>query len=143
LEECVSHGSAQKPTKAMAAAKMQAPAIDVAAVLEAELQRLQGNLGTGELLTVVWLPNQSATLSGEVKGNEILIYEEESEKALETMRHEFVDFIVSKAAKPYARVAMLYRTMINALIGSLTEDAYAEKEAAIEALLKIIKEKRV
>jgi hypothetical protein len=143
LDECVSHESASKPKKANTATRVQKTKLDLDAALKAELQGLQEISGAGELLTVVWLPNQNATLSGEVKGNEILIYEGESEKALDTIRHEFVDFVVSKAAKPFARVAMLYRTMINALIGSITEEAYAEKEAAVEALLKIIKEKRV
>ena len=37
---------------------------------------------------------------GEVKGICILIYEVDEEKALETLKHEFLDYVISKTMEP-------------------------------------------
>ena len=42
---------------------------------------------------VVWMPDKTASLSGEVRGNTIYIYEVEEEKAIQALKHEVVDHL--------------------------------------------------
>jgi hypothetical protein len=100
-------------------------------VLEEELERLKCLLRMGYELKVVWLPNNNSSLSGEVKGETIFIYEEEPEKAVETLRHEFLDYAISQVIEPYRKIA-------NQLIMLLNEEAYRRKEELIEKLVKMI-----
>jgi len=53
------------------------------------------------------------------------------------LHHEFIDYAVSMAVKPYEKVTAFYATMINSLIVKLSEEAYKEKEKAIEALARL------
>jgi hypothetical protein len=99
--------------------------------LEEELEKLKQLLNMGFELKVVWLPNNSSELSGEVKGETIFIYEEEFEEALETLKHEFLDYAISKVIEPYRRIA-------NQLIMLLNEEAYKKKEELIEKLSKLV-----
>jgi hypothetical protein len=85
----------------------------------------------GYELKVVWLPNDDSNLSGEVKGETIYVYEEEYDKALETLRHEFLDYAISQVIEPYRQVT-------NKLIALINEEAYKKKEELIEKLVKII-----
>ena len=80
-------------------------------------------------LKVVWLPDNNANLSGEVKGETVLIYEEDIDKALETLRHEFLDYVISQVIEPHRQVA-------NSLI--LNKIAYEKKEKLIGKLVKLI-----
>jgi hypothetical protein len=96
-----------------------------------ELGRLQQKLDLGYELSVVWLPDSHSKLSGEVKGDQIRIYEEDEEKALETLKHEFLDYAISKVMEPYERIA-------NKLIGLVNEEAYARKERLVEVLKKLV-----
>jgi len=100
-------------------------------VLEEELERLKRLLKMGYELKVVWLPNSSSSLSGEVKGETIYVYEEDLDKALETLRHEFLDYAISRIIEPYKQVA-------NSLILILNKNAYEKKERLIEALCKFL-----
>jgi hypothetical protein len=93
-------------------------------VLEEELERLKRLLKIGYELKVVWLPNNDSNLSGEVKGETIFIYEEEYDKALETLRHEFLDYAISQVIEPYRQIA-------NKLIMLINEEAYKRKEKLI------------
>ena len=86
-------------------------------LLEEELARLKVRVALVGHLRVVWMPNANNALSGEVKGNAIFIYERDEEKALETLRHEIVDYCVSQAVDPY-------REVTNRLIKMINEDAY-------------------
>jgi hypothetical protein len=99
--------------------------------LEEELERLKRLLKMSYELKVVWLPNGNPNLSGEVKGETIYVYEEELEKALETLRHEFLDYAISQVIEPYRKIA-------NQLIMLLNEEVYRRKEELIEKLVKII-----
>ena len=96
-----------------------------------ELGRLQQKLGLGYELSVVWLPDSHNKLSGEVKGNKIRIYEEDEEKALQALKHEFLDYIISRTIEPYERIA-------NKLIQLTNEEAYLRKEKLTEALVKLV-----
>ncbi|MEM1570330.1 MAG: hypothetical protein QXL27_09115 [Candidatus Bathyarchaeia archaeon] len=82
-------------------------------------------------LKVVWIPNGDSKLSGEVKGETIYIYEEDFEKALETLKHEFIDYAISKVIEPY-------RDVTNKLLMLINEGAYGRKERVIESLSKLL-----
>ena len=99
--------------------------------LEEELAKLQGKLGLGLDLRVVWVPNVEENLSGEVKNGNIFIYESDEGKALKTLGHELIDFCVSQAIEPYKEVS-------NRLIRMINEDAYKRKENIVEALSRLI-----
>lgn len=101
-------------------------------ILEAELERLKRLTGLGLGLEVVWAPGADKALLGEVKGKDIYIYEECMERALETLRHEFLDYCISRAIEPYKEVT-------NRLISMINRDAYRRKEEIVEALTKLLK----
>jgi hypothetical protein len=99
--------------------------------LEEELERIQRKLKLGLDLKVVWTPNPDSSLSGEIKSGKILIYDESEGKALETLRHEILDFCISEAIEPYRQVT-------NRLIKMMNEDAYKRKEKIVEALTRLV-----
>ena len=96
-----------------------------------ELGRLQQKLGLGYELSVAWLPDSHNKLSGEVKGDQICVYEEDGEKALQALKHEFLDYIISRTIEPYERIA-------NKLIGLINDEAYCRKEKLIDVLAALI-----
>jgi hypothetical protein len=95
------------------------------------LERLKRKLGMGYELTVKWLPERRIEVCGEVNGGCIYIYEVNEEKALETLKHEFLDYLVSKSAEPYEKVANLLIKMVN-------DEAYTRKEKLVEVLTKLV-----
>lgn len=100
--------------------------------LDRELRRLKALLpGLPQALKVSWIPNMEKALCGEVKGQEIFIYEPGEGEALKTLRHEAVDILVSEALAPY-------RALTNALIKTLNEEAYRRKEKAVSSLTSIL-----
>jgi hypothetical protein len=99
--------------------------------LEAELERLKKLLLLGHNLTVAWKPSINGTLSGEVKNDTIYIYDHDEERAIETLRHEFLDYCLSQAIEPYRKIT-------NMLIRKLNEDAYGKKEKLVETLTKLL-----
>ncbi|MEM1507923.1 MAG: hypothetical protein QXN40_04075 [Candidatus Bathyarchaeia archaeon] len=111
--------------------KVSAKPFNLQKKLEDELERLKRLLKMGYELKVVWLPDDNLSLSGEVKGETILIYEEDFDRALETLRHEFLDYEISKIIEPYKEVT-------NKLISLINEDAYRRKERVIESLSKLL-----
>jgi hypothetical protein len=98
--------------------------------LEDELNRLKRKANYGYELKVVWLPNYSSKLSGEVKNGTIHIYEPKEDEAIKTLRHEFIDYMIGQAIE-------LYKIIVNKLIQLLNETAYEKKENVVEALLKL------
>lgn len=107
------------------------PKDDFQKKLENKLRRLEKKIGFGFGLKVQWLPNASETLSGEVKGTTIYIYEEGEMEAMKTLKHEFIDYAISQTIAPYKEVT-------NKLIAQINEDAYRRKERLVEALNKIL-----
>lgn len=99
--------------------------------LEEELEWLKRTLRLGDELKVLWTPNSNSRLSGEIKGDFIYIYDEDEELALETLKHEFIDFALSKVVEPYKEVT-------NKLISFINEQAYYKKEKLVEALSALI-----
>ncbi len=79
-----------------------------------------------------WLPNADGKKSGEVISRTIYIYEEDEAKALDTLRHEFFDYILTNEL-----IAPSQR-LINKLIALFEEVLYERKERLIEKLLNVI-----
>jgi len=101
-------------------------------ILEKELERLKHKLQVGYELKVIWIPDNGSKLAGEVRGDAIFVYDATEGEALETLRHEFLDYAVSKVIEPY-------REVTNKLILLINEDAYKEKEKLVEALSQLLK----
>jgi len=100
--------------------------------LEEELERLKKMLNLNPNLKVAWTPDSTKELSGEVKDNTIYIYEVEEEKAIQALRHEVVDHLItSRIVKPLV-------DLINLLIKAREAEIYEEKEKIVETLSKII-----
>jgi len=99
--------------------------------LKEELEQLDRILGLGLNLKVMWIPCVEKNLLGEVKGGNILIYEEDEDEALNVLRHEVVDYCISQAIEPYKEVLNMFIKMKN-------EDAYRRKEKIVEALTRLL-----
>ncbi len=102
---------------------------DIADFLRRELTQLKQIFGQGYELEVIWAPNENSDLSGEVKGTRLYIYEPDREKALQTLVHEFIDYLVSETIRPYKDVT-------NKLIELLNEYIYQRKERIVEAITR-------
>jgi len=100
--------------------------------LEAELDRLKRLSGMGFELRVVWKPCADGALSGEVRNSTIYVYDSGEKKAVETLRHEYLDYCLSQAIEPYKQIT-------NMLIRKINEDAYRRKEEIVEALAKLLR----
>ena len=81
----------------------------------------------GQELKLQWMPNNGSK-SGEVTGTIILIYEADLTKALDTLRHEFIEYLLTQdLVAPYKR-------LINKLISLFEEEMYDRKEKLVERL---------
>lgn len=98
-----------------------------------ELEKLKRILKMGYELKVLWVPMGNTKLSGEVKGHCIYVYDEDPEFAVETVKHEFIDYAISKTIEPYKEVT-------NRLIALINDDAYKRKEKLVESLCQLMKE---
>jgi len=99
--------------------------------LEGELERLKRILELGYELRVRWIPNNNSKISEEVKGQTIFVYDEEEELAVETLKHEFIDYATSKVIEPYKEAT-------NKLITLINEEAYRRKERLVGIISKLI-----
>lgn len=104
-------------------------------ILEEELERLKARAAIKTEFKVFWSPKADSKKEGEVVGNTIFIYSLDVDEALQTLRHEFVDIIVSSAIQPYLK-------LVNVLLSAISEDAYKKKEEAVEMLLKLLVDDR-
>ena len=86
----------------------------------------------GYELEAGWIPNPYSKHAGEVKDVKLIVYEENLEEALATLRHKFIDYVLSRLISPYRDVA-------NTFIKTSTNRAYKEKEKVTEAILKALK----
>jgi len=100
--------------------------------LEEELERFKRILKFGYELKVRWVPNNNSKLSEEVRGDYIYIYDQDREVAVETLKHEFIDYAISKVIEPYKEVT-------NRLISFINEDAYRRKENLVNMLAQLIR----
>ena len=98
-----------------------------------EFGRVKELLGIAGLTGVVWKPGHSRSLSGEVRNAKVFIYEADEDKALETLRHEMIDYqITSKLIQPLIDV-------INSLMKLRETDIYKQKEKIVEQLSKLLR----
>jgi len=93
------------------------------------LDELKEKLAIEEELELVWLPSVRGPLSGEIKDKRIYIYEAEEAKAIQTLVHELVDYLVT------TRVVRPLVKLINLLVKSTEADVYQAKEEVIEKLV--------
>ena len=68
---------------------------------------------------------------GRLKTTSFYIYEPDENKAIETLRHEYIDFPVNQAIEPY-------KTVANTFIKLLNETTYKKKEEVVNALLRVL-----
>jgi len=98
-----------------------------------EFEKVKRLLEITGLTGVVWKPDRSVSLSGEVRNGKVYIYDVEEDKALQTLRHEMVDYqITSKLILPLIDI-------INSLIKLRETDIYKEKEKIVEQLSKLLR----
>ena len=102
--------------------------------LEDYLKDLVGKSGLGQELLVVWNPNSSSKYEGEIKDSVILIYSTTLAEARKTLKHEFLEYIITKATAPYKDIINLQRTALNSIMRQKEEQAYKDKEKAVTAL---------
>ena len=103
---------------------------DVLRRLQTELARLKNKLQMGQELELEWIPNDGPK-SGEVTGSTIRIYEADPTKALDTLRHEFIEYLLTRdLVAPYKR-------LINKLISLFEEEMYDRKEKLVERLQEL------
>jgi hypothetical protein len=107
--------------------------------LERELKRLSFLMGRGNHLTVRWCPKSDSELEGEVLGDTIFVYSPEKQRAIRTLQHEFIDWLVVEAIKPYEEMVNLHRTLLNGLFRHLQETAYSKKEGVVESLCNLLR----
>ena len=103
--------------------------------LDAELSRLKQITNMGHELKIHWQPDtilnkEGMVLRGKVVGNVILIFDKELEQAKETVRHEFIEYLIDKAVEPY-------RNLLNNFMLHFQNEAYEKREECVKALLTI------
>jgi hypothetical protein len=105
---------------------------DTLRLLKHELARLKSRFRMGHELRLQWIPNNGPK-SGEVIGTTIRIYETNQARALDTLRHEFVEYLLTRdLVAPYKR-------LINKLISLFEEEMYDRKEKLVERLQELTK----
>ena len=100
-------------------------------LLEKELEVLKRKLSLSDKLRVMWMPDQTNNLSGEIKGLTVFIYEPTRKQASLTLVHELVDYCVSQAIEPYKEV-------VNILIKFINREAYKKKEKIVETISMLL-----
>lgn len=100
--------------------------------LDLELAKLQQISKTKKHFKVEWIPQEQSPIEGKVDGDTITIYSENMEDALDTLRHEFIDYLVSQVIKPHVEI-------INVLLFVLSQDGYDKKEDIVEKLVQLYK----
>lgn len=103
---------------------------------QTQMQDCVNSLGLS--LKVIWKPNDSKSVHGEIKGNLIFIYCSNEQEAWNTLIHEIIEYKLQNVTRPY-------RLLINSLIETIEKSVYAEKEQFINFLPKVtetIREKR-
>jgi hypothetical protein len=82
-------------------------------------------------LLVLWKPDESKSVHGEIKGNVIFLYDSEKDEVWSTFTHEVTEYKLQAVTRPY-------RILVNNLIEAFEKSIYAEKEQFIEFLPKMI-----
>lgn len=105
---------------------------EVESTLREELEKLKRESGFGYELRVKWVPNPNSDRHGEVKGDVIHIYDEHEERALLTLKHEFIDYHINKeVVEPLIKYINMQKCLIEDLI-------YSRKERLVKRILKLL-----
>lgn len=100
--------------------------------LEGELERLKRESGLGHELRVRWVPNPDSDRHGEVKGDVIYVYDGREERALLTLKHEFIDYHISKeVVEPLIKYINMQKCLVEDLI-------YSRKERLVKRILRLL-----
>ena len=100
--------------------------------LEEELARLKRTVPFEETLTVCWTPQKHSKVSGEVVGNTIYIYDEDPQEAKNTLKHEYLDCLLTrKMIEPLIAI-------VNTLIKLKEMEIYKAKEQIVSILSKLV-----
>jgi len=68
----------------------------VSVKLKRELARLRAKLGLGGHLEVIWIPdNTKRSVHGEIVETMIQVYDEDEEEAIRTLKHEFIEYVLT------------------------------------------------
>ena len=110
----------------------------VQSLLVNELKKLTHLLDLGYELKVRWVPGGSSDREGEVVKDTIIVYSEEPEKAIDTLWHEVLDYLLCSAIKPYEKLVNRQRIIINSLLAEAQEEAYQKKEEVVEKLKHLL-----
>lgn len=108
--------------------------------LVAELDRLKDMYNTGHNLGIHYLPaadrrnKRGNRLLGEVQGSTILLYEEDEQKALRTLMHEFVEYMIKQSAAGYLLVINKQKEIIERLLYERDEELVERIARAMPAV---------
>ena len=104
--------------------------------LNIELRNLKEKINQGhELERVIWLPGKKILnpegkfLEGEVKGHVVYIYSEND--PVLTLKHEFVDYLLSQDKKPLM-------DLVAKLLGHIVYGQYQNSEKLADALARLL-----
>ncbi|MEM3551805.1 MAG: hypothetical protein QXV01_12035 [Candidatus Bathyarchaeia archaeon] len=97
-----------------------------------ELRRLMYLLGIEENLQVCWIPKLNRDVDGEVRDGIVYIYAEDEKQAIEVLRHELVDYLLT------ARLVKPLVDLINILIKYREGEIYREKESLVKAFCRFL-----
>lgn len=101
--------------------------------LNQELEKLKQRYGISQNLTVRYLPGKyrigqkGTTISGEVLGDTILVYDIDPDEAMNTLHHEFIEYLIRPIIIEYVKV-------INQLNGIISQQLYEKREEVIDKL---------
>jgi len=96
--------------------------------LEEDLRRLQRLVPLEESLQVCLKPTCKTEVLGEVRGSTIFIYSNNPSEASQTLKHEYIDYLLSrKLIDPLV-------SMINALTKIREDEIYRSKERIVDLL---------
>ncbi len=105
---------------------------EVEARLEEELRRLRVESGLGYELSVKWIPKPDSNRHGEVKGTTIYVYDDCEDRAVLTLKHEFIDYHISKEViEPLIKYINVQKCLIEDLI-------YSRKERLVKRFLRLL-----
>ncbi|MGD0496752.1 MAG: hypothetical protein ABSB28_12075 [Candidatus Bathyarchaeia archaeon] len=111
--------------------KLEHPCVQ--GVLAKQLVKLKTLIPCDEVTAVRWKPQVGSSLSGEVAEGIIYVYDEDLRDALETLRHEYLDCILTR------KIINPLTAIVNLFIEDKTREVYRQKERVVDALSKLLK----
>ena len=106
--------------------------VDSRTRLKSELEKMKRITGLGSELELLWSPDEGSDRHGEVRGGLLRIYDADEDEALMTLRHEFLDHLITKEViEPLVMQINMQKKLIESMI-------YDRKERVIDRLVKIV-----